>query len=149
MNASLINPFLTSSVQVVETLISIRPVVGKVQILDMHYREGYLWLKIGILGELEKDILFGFPESVGVGVVSRMMGGYSFAGWDDICRSGVAELANMISGNASTFLAQNGYEIDITPPKILSESESLWGGKAFSVPLTIEGLGEFYMNIPM
>ena len=147
MQANFVNPFLTSSLHVIETLIQIKPIVGQLSMRTIHYTEDYVWLKIGILGQLQKDIIFGFPETVALRMVSGMMGGFPVTHFDEMCQSAVGELGNMISGNASTMLYQQGIEVDITPPSLVKGSASHWGGEVFSIPLSLETIGDFHIYI--
>ncbi len=43
---------------------------------------------------------------------------------DEICRSILGELANMITGNAVTELESNGYSCNLAPPLIIEPSGS-------------------------
>jgi chemotaxis protein CheX len=147
VRANLINPFLAASVQVIETLISVKPVVGKLEIMEIHQLKDHVWLKIGITGHIQNEILFGFQEKMAIKMVARMMGGYPILELDDLCRSGVAELGNMISGNASTMLYDDGQPVDITPPRFVSEMAAYWGKKAFRIPLSIDAVGVFNIHI--
>lgn len=63
---------------------------------------------------------------------------------DDIGRSAISELGNMISGNASTILYNQGLNVDITPPRIiLPASAKIWTPRqVISVPLMMDGIGE-------
>ena len=149
MQAELINPFLTSSIQVIETIIQVKPTVGKLQMKQMQYTENYVWLKIRIHGQMEQEIMFGFPDTMAMNIVSTMLGGYVVTELDDMCRSAVAELGNMISGNASTMLYHNGIAVDITPPSLVGDSAVDWGKKAVSIPLSVERIGDFDINILM
>ncbi len=149
MQAELINPFLTSSIQVIETIIQVKPTVGKLHLKQMQYTDKYVWLKIRIHGQLEKEIMFGFPDTMAMNIVSTMLGGYVVTEVDDMCRSAVAELGNMISGNASTMLYHSGIAVDITPPSLVEDSDLDWGKKAVSIPLSVETIGDFDINILM
>ncbi|HZG57000.1 chemotaxis protein CheX [Paenibacillus sp.] len=147
MQAELINPFLTSSVQVIETIIQVKPTVGKLHMKEIQFADNYVWLKIRIHGQVEKEILFGFPDRMAMNMVSTMLGGYVVTEVDDMCRSAVAELGNMISGNASTMLYHNGITVDITPPKLVEDTTIDTGKKAVSIPLRVDRIGEFDINI--
>ncbi|WJH36761.1 chemotaxis protein CheX [Paenibacillus aurantius] len=142
MKAAYINPFLSSSVHVIESLIQIRPSLGELNIKYIDFWDDYVWLRIGIVGEMKGDIVFGFPEKVALRIASGMMGGYVLTEFDEMSRSAISELGNMISGNASTQLSNQGISIDITPPSFLEKS-SADQKKAFSVPLRLENIGEF------
>ncbi len=147
MKASFINPFLSSSIHVIETVIQVRPTIGELRIREIDGLEDYIWLRIGIMGQMEKDILFGFPEPMALIMVSRMMGGSIVTEFNELCQSAVAELGNMISGNASTMLYNEGIVVDITPPHFVSDASAYKGGKAFNIPFKIETVGEFHINI--
>ena len=47
-------------------------------------------------------------KSVALKLVSAMMGGYAIAEMDEMGQSAISELGNMISGNASTILYNQG-----------------------------------------
>lgn len=147
MQVELINPFLTSSIQVIETIVQVKPTVGKLSLKKLEYTDQCVWLKIHIVGQMEKEILFGFPDEMAINMVSTMLGGYQVTALDDMCRSAVAELGNMISGNATTMLYHNGISVDITPPCLVDDEADEWGKQAVTIPLRVERIGAFDINI--
>lgn len=148
MEAQFVNPFLTSSIQVIETLIQVKPVVGSIHLKPLRHPDKELWLNIQIVGSNNKMVVFGFTAQTAMNMVSRMMGGYPVHELDEMCMSAVSELGNMISGNASTILSLNGIHVDITPPALIgSEHPGTWGAKAFCIPIHIENIGEFEINM--
>ncbi len=70
---------------------------------------------IGISGDLEGNVLYGFGKGTGLALAGRMMG-ETIAEHNDLSLSAVGELANMITGNAATQLANAGYSCTISPP---------------------------------
>ena len=152
IQAQYINPFLSSSVSVIEALIQVRPSVGELNVKSVQLGENHIWLSIGVNGQMNGDILFGFPHEVALKIVSGMMGGYLVTELDEMGQSAIAELGNMISGNASALLYNEGIEIDITPPNILGEhfvSTMPALNRAFTIPLKIDSVGEFNIYILM
>jgi chemotaxis protein CheX len=147
VEANFINPFLFSSVHVIESVVQIKPSIGKIKVWEIREIENTLLLKIGIVGQIERDVLFGFPKSMIMKIVSKMMGGYAVTEYDDMCQSALAELGNMITGNASSMLIDEGYKVDITPPNIIEDTTKYRGIKAFQIPLQIESIGEFNISI--
>lgn len=146
MQAKYINPFLSSSIHVLETMLQIRPTIGALEIKNINMHDDHIWLKIGIVGQLTGDILFGFPVQVALKIVSGMMGGYVVTEFDEMSQSAIGELGNMISGNASTMLFNEGIVVDITPPNIVQKDMVVSEGqsrKAFSIPLKLESVGQF------
>ena len=63
--------------------------------------------------------IFSLSKSVAMSIASSMMGGMPVTELDEISRSAVSELANMILGNAATILFNRGVSIEITPPSLL------------------------------
>ena len=148
MNREHINPFLESSMFVLEQMCQIRPSVGSPTVKLIQLEEGPVWLKISVVGDMEGDILYCFPKSVALKLVSDMMGGFVITELDEIGHSAIAELGNMISGNASTIMFNNGITIDITPPSRMLPSSDYPEAKVIVVPLMLDGVGEvdIYVN---
>jgi chemotaxis protein CheX len=149
MQASYINPFLSSSVHVIEQLTQVRASVGQLTLKRMETAQNLIWLRIGIIGQMKGDIIFEFPKHVALKLVSSMMGGYAVTDLDEMSQSAIAELGNMISGNASTLLSNDGILIDITPPNIMESAamDRVMGQQQLSVPLFLEKIGEFRLSV--
>ena len=151
MKAEYINPFLESARIVIEQMINIRPTTGKLGIKEMKFIENYIWIQIGVTGHMEGNVVFGLHEAVALKLVSAMMGGYILTEMDEMGQSAISELGNMISGNASTMLFNQGVKVDITPPKVVKfitvQGESL--KKALTIPLVMEGIGELEIQVIM
>ena len=149
MKAEYINPFLESARIVIEQMISVRPTTGQLGIKDVKFAEKYIWIQIGLTGQMKGDIVFGLHESVALKLVSAMMGSYVLSEMDEMGKSAISELGNMISGNASTMLFNQGVRVDITPPKLV-ESATAAGftpKKALTIPLIMEGIGELDIQV--
>ena len=64
-------------------------------------------------------------------------------------QSAISELGNMISGNASTILYNQGVRVDITPPKLI-QTEAAAGftpTKALTIPLMMEQIGQLDIKV--
>ncbi|BCG60718.1 chemotaxis protein CheX [Paenibacillus sp. URB8-2] len=149
MKAEVINPFLESARVVIEQVIQVSPSTGNLGIKDIELFDNHIWIKVGMTGELSGDIVFGIAEHVALRMVSAMMGGYPIAEMDEMGQSAISELGNMISGNASTMLSNQGVVVDITPPQVL-KSENLVAflpRKALSIPLVMDGIGELDIQV--
>jgi chemotaxis protein CheX len=151
MKAEYINPFLESARIVIEQMINIRPTTGKLGVKDIKFVEKYIWIQIGITGQMQGDIVFGLHEVVALKLVSAMMGGFVLTEMDEMGRSAISELGNMISGNASTMLYNQGVRVDITPPKVVQSitATGFIPKKALTIPLIIEGIGELDIQVVM
>ena len=68
---------------------------------------------------------------------------------DEMGQSAISELGNMISGNASTILYNQGVRVDITPPKIVqfAAAAGFQAKKALTIPLIMDGIGELDIQV--
>lgn len=146
MKAEYINPFLESARMVIEQMIQIRPSTGQLTLKDIKFVDHYVWIQIGLTGQMNGDIVFGLSESVAMKMISAMMGGFVITEIDEMGKSAISELGNMISGNASTMLYNQGVHVDITPPRVVDLS-SIQARKALTVPLIMEGIGEMEIQV--
>ncbi|WP_010271139.1 chemotaxis protein CheX [Paenibacillus senegalensis] len=149
MRAEYINSFLESATLVLEQLIQIRPLPGQHGLKELVLVDNYVWIQIGLKGQMNGDVMFGLHEQVALKLVSAMMGGFTITELDEMGRSAISELGNMISGNASTLLYSQGLAVDITPPQIIgSTSFAAWASRrALTVPLIMEGIGEMDIQV--
>ncbi|SDW41202.1 chemotaxis protein CheX [Paenibacillus sp. CF384] len=149
MKAEYINPFLESAKIVIEQVIQIRPSTGQLGVKEVKFTHDYIWIQIGINGQMNGDIVFGLSEEVALKMVSAMMGGYIISEMDEMGKSAISELGNMISGNASTMLFNQGVRVDITPPKLVlsSQATDFKVSKALTIPLIMDGIGELDIQV--
>lgn len=131
---------------VIEQMVQIRPSTGQLALKEIIYNDGHVWIQIGLTGQMNGDIIFGLSESVALRMISAMMGGFVMTEIDEMGRSAISELGNMISGNASTMLYNQGVHVDITPPKVVDLS-AVASRKALTVPLIMDGIGEMEIQV--
>jgi chemotaxis protein CheX len=73
---------------------------------------------IGITGQLTGMAMYGMSEATALAIVGQLMGAPCDE-MDELAMSGIGELANVITGCATTLLAQVGLTVDIAPPVLL------------------------------
>jgi chemotaxis protein CheX len=148
MKAEVINPFLESARTVIEQVIQVSPSTGNLGIKEIELIDNHIWIQVGMTGQLSGNIIFGIAEQVALRMVSIMMGGFVITEMDEMGQSAISELGNMISGNASTILYNQGVSVDISPPQIMKlESMSNLPRQALSIPLLMEGIGELDIQV--
>lgn len=148
MKAEVINPFLESARTVIEQVIQVSPSTGNLGIKDIEWMDNHIWIQVGMTGQLSGNVIFGLAEKVALRMVSIMMGGYVITEMDEMGQSAISELGNMISGNASTILYNQGVSVDISPPQIMKlDSGSFQRRKALSIPLLMDGIGELDIQV--
>jgi chemotaxis protein CheX len=77
-----------------------------------------------VSGKLEGNVLYGFADDCAKSVVAKMIGEESVTELDQLGLSALGEIANMITGNAATQLAEAGFTCDISPPVIIEPAGS-------------------------
>lgn len=70
---------------------------------------------VGIVGELQGDVIYQFPVTTSLNMVN-IMSGMEFSDVDIFVTSAISEIANIISGNVITSLSDNKLRFDILPP---------------------------------
>lgn len=148
MKSQYLNPFLESATSVIEQMCNVAPTRGDLAVKDVQLRDDHIWIKIGLTGQMQGDVIFGLHNEVAIRIISAMMGGFPISEIDEMGRSAISELGNMISGNASTILFNQGVAIDITPPELVDDHKVLKiNGKALTVPLELGDLGKLEIQV--
>lgn len=120
MNAEYINPFIEASQSVLKQITGIDAKLGKIFIKDSPYASDNILIIVGLTGKIRGQAVFAMNRSVALNIASNMMGGAEIAELDEISKSAISELANMILGNTATILYNKGIGIEITPPTFLT-----------------------------
>lgn len=120
MNVEYINPFIEASQTVFRQIASMEAKLGKVYLKTSPYRSEDIIIMVGLTGKIRGQANFSMKKEFGLKLASNMMMGMPVTELDDMSKSAIAELANMIMGNAATLLYNRGIQIDITPPSLLT-----------------------------
>lgn len=119
MNVEYINPFIEASQTVLKTSAGIDAKLGNVFIKSAPYKSDSVVIIIGLTGKIRGQVVFSMPLTVALSIASAMMFGMPVAELDEIAKSAISELTNMILGNTATILYNKGIGIEITPPSML------------------------------
>ena len=140
IRAEQINPFLMSARSVMQTVCGIDIKFGKIEKTDFKLDGDPMLIMLGITGELSGQACFVISIEIAKKIASKMMMGMPVEEFDDMARSAISELGNMVMGNAATILSNNNVLIDITPPTIITGTTSIQSPDStmFKVPLIYE-----------
>lgn len=119
MNIEYINPFIEASQTVIKQITSLDAALGKVYIKTAPYRSEDIIIMVGLTGKIRGQAIFSMTREFGRKIASYMMMGMQITEFDEISKSAISELANMIMGNAATILYNRGINVEITPPSLL------------------------------
>lgn len=142
MNVEYINPFIEASQSVLMMMTGNKPELGQVYIRKSPFQSDNIAVIVGLTGKIRGQVVLSFSHKSALAVVSGMMGGMTVTVLDEISKSAISELANMIMGNTATLLASRGVGIEITPPSLLMGEKLLItpaNMKTICIPLKIGG----------
>ena len=118
MRQEFVNPFLGPAQMVWKKEFGLALEVASAKAVSYRYTTEDITAIIGVSGKLQGNVLYGFSDSASIEIVRRMIG-EDMDAHDPMALSALGEIANVITGNAATELAANGFSCDISPPMIL------------------------------
>ena len=148
MRVEYINPFVESAFNILN------------EVLQSDITRGELYLKatsqpvlgvaaiIGLTGDVEGLVLLDMSLVTAMWIASTM-NGEELDGFDELARATIAELANMITGQAVTKLHDLGYNFDLSPPSLITGDNMIVtdsGVEALIVPLQLPQ-GKLEINV--
>lgn len=74
---------------------------------------------IGLTGDIQGNIGYSMPSETALQISSIAMGGMLVPELDDLAKSALSEIANMVSATATVNLSAMGKTVDISPPTII------------------------------
>lgn len=122
MKAEYINPFIKASTDILTQMTQTQFQVGKPVIKGSPCNANDIIILIGITGDIKGQAMLSLDKGVAMYIVSKMMGGIEVTALDEISKSALSELGNMILGNSATLLFNAGVHVDITPPTLMMGS---------------------------
>lgn len=119
MKQEFVNSFLSPAKLVWEKELGHTLDLTQAKLVDQQYTTDEVTVIIGVSGRLEGNVLYGFSEATALAVVSVMLDDVVDKFNDELGLSALGEIANMITGNAASRLAEAGYPCQISPPVII------------------------------
>lgn len=119
MNIEHINPFIEASQTVLKQIANIDAKLGKVYLKTAPYKSEDIVIMVGLTGTIRGQAVFTMGKKLAMSIASSMMFGMPVKEFDEISKSAISELTNMILGNTATLLYNRGISIEITPPSLL------------------------------
>lgn len=150
MNVEYINPFIEATKMVFKSMVGFDLQIGAIYLKESPYKAEAVAVIIGITGETKGQVTFCMNLKAALNIASKMMDDPNLAELDEISKSAISELANMILGNTSTLFFKRGISIDISPPTFLiGQNMTISHSKAVTicVPLRLPSGDSFEIDI--
>ncbi|RPJ82671.1 MAG: chemotaxis protein CheX [Deltaproteobacteria bacterium] len=149
MDASLINPFINATINVLQTMAFIKCKAEKPYLKKDDVAKGDVTGVIGITGESNGTIAVTFEEETILKIVSNMFG-EEMKQLNSEVADAVGELTNMISGQARRELEENGKVFEAAIPSVVSgknhQITHYTDGPKIAIPFITDG-GRFTIEV--
>ncbi|WP_089759053.1 chemotaxis protein CheX [Halarsenatibacter silvermanii] len=148
MKADFVNPIYEATTDVLQSMLELDVKRGELKTSEELISGNEANVAIGVTGDLSGSILFSFSRDMALSMVESMAG-MEVNELDKFVTSALGEVANIISGNAATFLNQQDYDCDIVPPRVIigeNQSLSMATDSVLVIPLKTD-MGEFEINL--
>jgi chemotaxis protein CheX len=92
---------------------------GKLALKDKLVAAANVNVLVGLSQDLRGNVAYSMTEGTARGVASFMIGA-ALGEFDDMAKSAVAELANMLTSKAAVSFERNGLLVNISPPTLIT-----------------------------
>ena len=150
MNVKFLNPFVEAAADVLQSECQLKVIRGNLTLQKSALTTEDVTVLISLVGQVQGVVLYSLSESTGINLVSRVMG-QEFESFNSLAQSGVAELGNVISGQATIKLSTAGYSANISPPTLINGKGVTISTLDFSrvvIPLTTDA-GELSVHLAL
>jgi chemotaxis protein CheX len=148
MRVDYINPFVEAAYNILKSEVGDDVIRGELYLKSSSTPVLGVAALVGLAGDVEGRVLFDMTKDTAIGVAS-IMSGEKLDSLDDLAKSAIQELANMITGQAVTKLHDLGFKFDLTPPALFTgENMEVTSSKveALIVPMKVP-CGKIEINI--
>ncbi len=148
INVEHINPFLMASTRILKEMCFIDAAIGRPYIKNPAFFDNTLIILIGFTGEMKGQAMIAFEDPIACDIASKMIM-MPITEMDDLAKSAICELGNMIMGNTATIFSTKGIAIDITPPTVGNGTMTFSATYAHNicVPLEYDGNKKIEIHI--
>lgn len=119
MDAKLLNPFIQAAVEVLKAEVDANVSRGEVSLQKSSLTSDDITVLINLIGDVYGVVMYGMPTNTCLNLISKIMG-QDFTELNSLAQSGVAELGNVISGQATIKFSEAGYISNISTPTVLN-----------------------------
>jgi chemotaxis protein CheX len=143
VRTDLYQPFLEATRSVFQLMLDLQDITESP--VEGFVPSGVTDVSVGMIGDLQGEVVYRFPRETSLNMV-RIMSGMEIDSVDDFVTSAISEIANIISGNVLTMLAESHLKCDILPPRLHRTEDS--EGHSLRTDLCIStSAGDVYLQI--
>ncbi len=118
MNVKFLNPFVSAAHEILSLEMHETIERGDLHLENSSYVTDDVTVIISLIGAVDGTVFFSMSKQAAMQLASVLMDD-KFESLDKLAQSGIAELANVITGRASMKLAEAGFEANISTPSLI------------------------------
>ncbi|MCX7821417.1 MAG: chemotaxis protein CheX [Brevinematales bacterium] len=119
MRIEYINPFIEAAFDILNEVLKTNVKRNELYLKKLGDSMKGVAVVIGVTGNVSGRIVFDMTEDTALNIASKM-NGEKFSKFDDMVRSTIGELANMVTGRSVTRLEKENLSFNFTPPTIIT-----------------------------
>lgn len=149
MDIRYVNPFIESFASVMPQLGFSEVAKGNLSAKESELVSSGVIIIVGIVGSVRGNVVYVIDMESAKKIASKMMMGMPVTELDEMAKSALSELTNMLTANAATFFSQLEIPIDISTPTLLhgeNVTVEMSSNKVLCIQLLADGI-PFDINI--
>ena len=119
VDVKFLNPFVQAAVEVLKAEMEEEAVRGEITLQKSSLTSDDITVLINLIGDVYGVVMYGMSTKTCLNLVSKILG-QEFTEFNTLAQSGVAELGNVISGQATIRFSEAGYKSNISTPTVLN-----------------------------
>lgn len=119
LKAGLVNPFVESAYKFLQNEISMEVTRGQLRLESSKATSGEVNVALGVAGDAEGTVIYSMSEKTAKAIASALLG-EPVPVFNELAESSIAEMGNIITGQAAAGLEEHGYVCKLTPPTIIA-----------------------------
>lgn len=125
MDVQLVNPFLSALLSILPQLGFKNVVRGKVFTQDQYIDSLGVTVNVVMASQISGNVVFNMTEETAKGLSSTIMMGAAVTSLDDMAKSAICEMVNMITSSAVNSLSKNGITVKLGPPALAHSNSKI------------------------
>lgn len=118
LKAEFINPFVGAAYDILKRVTQTEASKGELAVANSPVHGDEVNVVIGVTGDLTGQIILCLSEATALVFASKMLMNLTTDSFNELAKSAICEMGNMILGRAVTALGERGYFCTLTPPAL-------------------------------
>ncbi|MCX7934150.1 MAG: chemotaxis protein CheX [Planctomycetota bacterium] len=119
LNVAFVNPFIAATCNLFRTMCGLEVKRKNLYLKSDYKMFGDISGVMGLSGQANGSVVISLPKALACAMVAKMLGEAAAPDINDSVRDGVAEIINMIAGQAKAALAETKYHFTISLPSVV------------------------------